>query len=125
MGRRIVSTALLALLLLVGVAMTATIVIPPSHAGQTSRQITANELKPPECAALDLREIRVAGGGDGAGHATLVLGTSGNDRLIGGGSADCIVGGAGNDDINAGGGIDICVGGAGVDTFRNCETQYP
>jgi hypothetical protein len=23
------------------------------------------------------------------------------------------------------GGIEICVGGAGVDTFRNCETQYP
>jgi RTX calcium-binding nonapeptide repeat (4 copies) len=125
MGRRIASIALVGLLLLVGVAMTATIVIPPSHAGQMSRQITANELKPPECAALDLQQIRIAGTSPSAGHGALLLGTSGDDRLIGGGSDDCVVGGAGDDDINPGGGIDICLGGAGVDTFRNCETQHP
>jgi hypothetical protein len=125
MGRRIASIALVALLLLVGVAMTVTIVIPPSHAGQMSRQITANELKPPECAALDLQQIRIAGTPPSAGQGALLLGTSGDDRLIGGGSDDCVVGGAGDDDINPGGGIDICLGGAGVDTFRNCETQHP
>ena len=125
MRRRLASTALVAFVLLVGVAMTATIVVPPSHAGQMSRPVTPNELKPPECAALDLQAIRGGPGSGGAGHATLVLGTSGDDRLIGGGGADCVVGGDGNDDMNAGGGTDICIGGAGNDTFRNCETQYP
>lgn len=123
--RRTVATALAALLVLVGVASTATNLVAPSRAGVRVRAVTANELKPPECASLDLEEIRAAGGGGGAGHAGLVLGTSGNDRIIGGGDSDCIVGGAGNDDINAGGGTDICIGGAGVDTFKNCETTYP
>ena len=125
MRRRTAAAVALALLFAVGVASTATNVIEASHAGQQDIPITANDLKPPECAALDLQEIRVAGGQGGAGHNGLVLGTSGDDRIIGGGGSDCIVGGAGNDDINAGGGTDICIGGAGVDTFKNCETTYP
>ena len=125
MRRRTGVLVAVALLFVVGVASTATNVIESSRAGQQNRPITANDLKPPECAALDLQEIRVAGRGGGAGHAGLVLGTSGNDRLIGGGGPDCIVGGAGDDEINAGGGFDICIGGAGVDTFKNCEVVYP
>ena len=116
---------LTALLVLVGVATTATNLVAPSRAGVRVRAATANELKPPECASLDLEEIRVAGGGGGAGHAGLVLGTSENDRIIGGGGSDCLVAGAGNDDINAAGGDDVCIGGAGADTFKNCEVQYP
>jgi Ca2+-binding RTX toxin-like protein len=125
MRRRTAALVALGLLCVVGVASTATNVIEASRAGQQNRPITANDLKPPECAALDLQEIRVVGRQGGAGHAGLVLGTSGNDRIIGGGDSDCIVGGAGNDDINAGGGTDICIGGPGVDTFKNCETVYP
>lgn len=125
MRRRTAAAVALALLFAVGVASTATNVIEASRAGQQNRPITANDLKPPECAALDLQEIRVAGRQGGAGHNGLVLGTSGDDRIIGGGGSDCIVGGAGDDDINAGGGTDICIGGAGVDTFKNCETIYP
>ena len=125
MRRRTAVAVALGLLFVVGVASTATNVIEASRAGQQNRPITANDLKPPECAALDLQEIRVAGGSGGAGHGGLVLGRSGNDRLLGGGESDCIVGGAGNDDINAGGGIDVCIGGPGVDTFKNCETVYP
>jgi Ca2+-binding RTX toxin-like protein len=116
---------LAALLALVGVASTATNLVAPSRAGARARPVTANELKPPECASLDLEAIRVAGGSGGAGHAGLVLGTNGNDRMIGGGGPDCIVAGAGNDDINAGGGADICIGGPGADAFKNCEMQYP
>ena len=123
--RRTAAAVAVGLLFVVGVASTATNVIEASRAGQQNRPITANDLKPPECTALDLQEIRVAGGGGGAGHAGLLLGTSGDDRLIGGGGSDCIVGGAGNDDINGGGGGDICIGGPGVDTFKNCETVYP
>jgi Ca2+-binding RTX toxin-like protein len=125
MRRRTAVAVSLGLLLVVGVASTATNVIEASRAGQQNRPITANDLKPPECAALDLQEIRVVGRKGGAGGAGLVLGTSGNDRIIGGGGSDCIVGGAGNDDINAGGGADVCIGGAGADTFKNCDTVYP
>ena len=95
--RRAAATALAALLVLVGVASTATNLVAPSRAGVRVRAVTANELKPPECASLDLEEIRVGGGG----------------------------GGAGDDDINAGGGLDICIGGPGTDTFKNCEVRYP
>ena len=123
--RRTAATALAALLVLVGVASTATNLVAPSRAGVRVRAVTANELKPPECASLELEEIRVAGGGGGAGPAGLFLGTSGNDRIIGGGDSDCIVAGAGDDDINAGGGLDICIGGPGTDTFKNCEVQHP
>jgi Ca2+-binding RTX toxin-like protein len=123
--RRTALLTLAALLALVGVASTATNLVAPSRAGARVRPVTANELKPPECASLDLEEIRVADGGGGAGHAGLVLGTNGNDRIIGGGGPDCIVAGAGNDDINAGGGFDICLGGPGTDTLKNCEVQYP
>jgi Ca2+-binding RTX toxin-like protein len=125
MRRRTAVAVALGLLFVVGVASTATNVIEASRAGQQNRPITPNDLKPPECAALDLQELRVAGRGGGAGKAALLLGRSGNDRLIGGGGSDCIVGGAGNDDFNAGGGTDICIGGPGVDTFKNCETVYP
>ncbi len=125
MRRRTAVAVAIGLLLLIGVASTATNVIEASRAGQQNRPITANDLKPPECAALDLQEIRVAGGGGGAGHAGLLLGRSGDDRLIGGGGRDCILGGAGDDSINAGGGDDICIGGPGIDTFKNCETVYP
>ena len=125
MRRRTAVAVAIGLLLLIGVASTATNVIEASRAGQQNRPITANDLKPPECAALDLQEIRVAGGGGGAGHAGLLLGRSGDDRLIGGGGRDCILGGAGDDSINAGGGDVICIGGPGIDTFKNCETVYP
>jgi len=125
MRRRTAAAVAVALLFVVGVASTATNIIEPSRAGQQNIPVTANDLKPPECAALDLGTIRVAGGPPAAGKGGLVLGTSGDDRLIGGGGTDCIVGGAGNDYINAGGGDDVCIGGPGIDTFKNCETVYP
>ena len=125
MRRRSAVAVAIGLLLLIGVASTATNVIEASRAGQQNRPITANDLKPPECAARHLQEIRVAGGGGGAGHPGLRRGGSGDDRLIGGGGRDCILGGAGDDSINAGGGDDICIGGPGIDTFKNCETVYP
>ena len=67
MHRRAAAAVALGLLFVVGVASTATNVIEASRAGQQNRPITANELKPPECADLDLLEIRVAGRQGGAG----------------------------------------------------------
>jgi Ca2+-binding RTX toxin-like protein len=115
---------LVVLVALTSFAMTATIVIEPSLLGWGSSAITANDLKPPECAALDLDGIRPPQGGGGAGGAALVLGTAGDDRIVTGGHDDCILGGAGDDSINAGGGFDVCIGGPGFDTFRNCEVVF-
>jgi len=115
---------LVALVALTGLATTATNVIEPSFLGWGQRAITANDLKPPECAAIDLDDIRPPQGAGGAGGAALTLGTAGNDRIVTGGHADCVLGGAGNDDINAGGGFDVCIGGPGVDTFKNCEVVF-
>lgn len=113
-----------ALVALTGLATTATNVIEPSFLGWGRSAITANDLKPPECAALDLAEVRPSKGAGGAGNPALTLGTAGNDRIVTGGKSDCILGGAGNDDINAGGGFDVCIGGPGVDTFGNCEVVF-
>lgn len=92
-----------------------------SRVGAASRPVTANDLKPPECAALNLTVV-VVGGGSG-GQAALVLGTAGNDNLTGAARGDCLVGGNGNDRLNGGPGVDVCIGGAGNDTFQACETQ--
>jgi Ca2+-binding RTX toxin-like protein len=115
---------LVVLVALTSFAMTATIVVEPSLLGWGSSAITANDLKPPECAALDLDDIRPSQGGGGAGGAALVLGTAGDDRIVTGGHDDCILAGAGDDSINAGGGFDVCIGGPGFDTFRNCEVVF-
>ncbi|MGE4005358.1 calcium-binding protein [Pseudonocardia sp.] len=48
----------------------------------------------------------------------LVLGTSGEDTIVGSDRADCIVGGAGNDIVSGGTGADVLVGGPGDDRLR-------
>jgi Ca2+-binding RTX toxin-like protein len=106
-----------------GVAATATNVVATSQiGGGVGAPPTANELKPAACAALDLNAISVGGGG-GGNLSTLILGTAGNDNLVGASGNDCIVGGAGNDRLNGNSGTDVCIGGPGNDTFhRSCET---
>jgi hypothetical protein len=115
---------LVGLVALTGFATTATIVVEESVVGIGAAAITPNELKPSECAALDLEDIRPPQGGGGAGGAALTLGTADADRIVTGGHDDCILGGAGNDSINAGGGFDVCIGGPGADTFKNCEVVF-
>ncbi|MEA1978353.1 MAG: hypothetical protein U9N80_10690 [Chloroflexota bacterium] len=114
--------------------------VPASRLDDDSFPITANDLKPSECAALNLTNIVVAGNGT-AGN-DLILGTAGNDSLRGSGGDDCIVGGGGDDRLDGQRGndillgqdgndrlrgsqdIDICDGGAGTDTGHNsCETE--
>jgi hypothetical protein len=115
---------LVALVALTGLATTATNIVEPSFLGWGQRAITANDLKPAECAAIDLGDIRPPKGAGGAGGAALTLGTADDDRIVAGGHDDCILGGAGDDSINAGGGFDICLGGPGADTFKNCEVVF-
>ena len=113
-----------ALVLFLGVASTATNIVPSSSADSSQAgRPTANQLKPPACAALDLQAVSTNGSG-GGGLSTLILGTPGNDNLVGASGNDCIVGSGGDDRLNGNAGTDVCIGGAGNDTFhQSCETQ--
>ena len=114
--------------------------VPASRLDDDSFPITANDLKPSECAALNLTNIVVAGNGTSGND--LILGTAGNDSLRGSDGDDCIVGGGGDDNIDGQKGndillgqdgndslkgsqdTDICDGGAGTDSgHKSCETE--
>lgn len=120
--------------------------VAASGAHHHSFPVTANDLKPPECAGIALYSV-VTGSGDitGGNVNELILGSAGADTITGKGGDDCILGGAGNDEINGGlsygidillggsgddtlngqnGSLDVCYGGAGVDQFEKCETIY-
>ena len=121
-------------------ATTAANTVGPSSAGESYHVATANELKPPECASLDLSSIYVGGGSSGGND--LILGTSNYDNLAGGNGSDCILGGGTLDVLDGGGGDDIILGGPGFDLIFggggndvcyggddsawmfNCETTY-
>ncbi len=106
-------------------AFTAANFVPVSNAGTHQRPITANDLKPAECAGLDLS--RVAGGPGitmGTEANELLLGSNIIDAIDGQSGSDCIVGGPADDVITGGPGTDVCIGGAGNDTFVGCETEY-
>jgi Ca2+-binding RTX toxin-like protein len=114
------------LLLVLGGALAAANTVSSSLAGSTAAAgPTANDLKPPECAALNLAIVSRPGGGN-ANLAQLILGTAGNDNINGGNRDDCIVGGAGNDRLSGGAGNDVCIGGPGDDNLHaSCEHRYP
>jgi len=105
-------------------AMAAANTVPTSKAFTTTKAITVNDLKPPECAGITLTAI-VTGSGtfSGTAAAELILGGPRADNINGGSGNDCILGGAGNDTINGQGGTDICLGGPGTDSVT-CETVY-
>jgi Ca2+-binding RTX toxin-like protein len=109
--------------LLLGVAATATNVVPSSRAGSAAGpRPTANQLKPEACAALDLTEVSTGSGG--GNQNTLILGSAGSDVLVGASGNDCIVGGAGTDLLIGNAGTDVCIGGPGIDVLhRSCETR--
>jgi len=110
-------------LLAAGVAFTAANVVAGSRAGVAGFSVTANDLKPPECAALNLSVVRGPGGGGGNANA-LILGTAAGESINGNGGNDCILGGGGNDNLRGNGGNDVCVGGPGTDSFhRSCEVR--
>lgn len=103
--------------------------VPVTRLTDQSHAITANALKPPECAALNLVRIVVcpSGGGNcnGTNQADLVLGSPNVDNINGRQGNDCILGGGGDDTINGFvGNNDVCIGGPGNDTFLACETIY-
>jgi Ca2+-binding RTX toxin-like protein len=119
--------------------VTASNSVPASNLDEDVQSITANDLKPLECAGLNLTAVVTAGT---AGN-DLVVGTGAGDTVSGRQGADCIVAGAGadtlrgdqgndvllgqagNDRLFGGGGTDVCYGGGGSNTFKKCETQIP
>lgn len=102
--------------------------VPKTRLGEVKIPITANALKPPECAALNLSAVVVcpaAGGNcDGTDASELILGSASADNISGGKGDDCILGGGGDDFLKGDQGNDVCIGGPGNDTFHpSCETQ--
>lgn len=112
-------------LLLVGVALAATTIVPPSRAGRTAQPITADSLKPAACNGLSLNGIVTGSGAfTDNNQPHLVLGSSGIDLIRGRAGDDCILGGSGNDSLRGDGNTDVCIGGPGLDIFyASCETQ--
>jgi Ca2+-binding RTX toxin-like protein len=108
--------------LLLGVpAYTAGNSVSGGKVGQTSVAITADTLKPPECAGITLTTVVI--GATGSSGNDLLLGTSGVDVMSGGNGNDCILGGGGADTIDGGAGTDVCIGGPGIDVLLpTCET---
>ena len=108
-----------------GVALTASTVVPTSKAGRDTDAVTADKLKPSACVALTLVGIRTGSGTfNDTADSNLVLGSASVDTIRGMNGNDCILGGAGNDSLRGDGGTDVCIGGTGTDTFHSsCETQ--
>ncbi|GAB4484309.1 MAG: hypothetical protein Fur0016_08640 [Anaerolineales bacterium] len=127
-------------------AFSASNTVSASQLGSQTAIISANALKPPECAALNLTRLVILARGDTTtAQSELVIGTPGNDTILSRGGTDCILGGGGNDDLRGGAGLDILLGGPGDDaldggggkgdvcygggqagdTFKRCETIVP
>ena len=101
-------------------AYTANNIVPATNAGQSSIAISADTLKPPECAGITLTNLVV--GTIGTAANDLILGTAAGDIMSGGAGNDCMLGGGGNDIMDGSTGTDVCIGGPGADTL-NCETN--
>lgn len=147
---------ILSILILVGAisAFAAANIVPVTYLGMILRANTANDFKPPECAALNLNNIVVGSGTiNGTNQNDLILGSpfidtvngrngsecilggggndyidgrQGNDVLLGGPGDDTLIGGPGNDTLIGGPGNDYCEGGGGADVLDpSCEIQIP
>ncbi len=101
-----------------------------SSAGTHNQLITADDMKPPECAGIILTHV-LGGSGVIIGigiRNELITGSAGVDDLRGMLGDDCILGGAGDDSIDGGKppGSDVCIGGGDAgDVFIDCETVIP
>jgi Ca2+-binding RTX toxin-like protein len=126
-------------------AIAAANTVADSGADDTSRAITPNDLKPPECASISVTNLVVGSGTlNGSNANDLILGSSGadsanakqgddcvvtgdgDDTLKGGNDDDILLGGGGDDDLRGENGAnDICDGGPGTDSSDGkCETEF-
>jgi hypothetical protein len=105
-------------------AIAATNTVPSTRVINRGEYISINDLKPAACASMDLTNI-VSGAGTliGTTGNDLILGSSGADVIAGLGGNDCIVSGGGDDSLNGMDGNDICLSGSGNDVFISCEVE--
>ncbi len=143
---RLVALALALLIFLAAAtAVAAANTVPGTSMGDSTRPITANDLKPSQCSAFFVANLVVGSGNlngtngndlilgsvgadsiDGRQGQDCVLGGDGNNVLNGNQGDDVLMGGAGDDDIDGGPGAgDSCYAGGGADTFNRCEFIYP
>jgi Ca2+-binding RTX toxin-like protein len=143
MVKRMYLLAIFAVLVVgIGSALAASNTVPESGADEDVFAITPNDLKPSDCAALNLTSL-VSGAGSitGTNANDLIVASAGDDDIRGRSGADCILAGAGmdtirgqaggdiilagagDDDLRGGPGNDVCNGGAGTDTSQGCETE--
>lgn len=110
----------LVLLIVVSVssAVAASNMVPQTRLSDTSRGITANDLKPAQCAGLNLSSIVACSSGNCNGTAAneLILGYPGFEIINGGGGADCI--------IASTTGLSICERISGQEVFINCSLVF-
>jgi Ca2+-binding RTX toxin-like protein len=117
------------ILISVGAASTASVSVPATRLGTSSRGISANDLKPDICAAINLTAVLVCPPDcSGTNANELILGSPNSDNISGGGGDDCILGGGSLDIIYGDAGTDVCDGGPGFDFFLplftpSCETR--
>lgn len=97
--------------------------VTAGRASHTTRNIVANDFRPPECSMSITQVITGSGSFSGTSGADLLLGGAGTDSISGLGGTDCILAGDGDDTLNGGNGTDACLGGRGVNTFVSCETR--
>ncbi len=124
--RRLSLLFLLAVLIGTGVsALTASNTVPVTNAADHISTITPNDLKPVECAALNLTaKITGSGSINGTAANELITGSAGRDIVDAGDGDDCVLTGDFKDDIDCGLGTDVALSGTGGDknVDQNCET---
>ena len=116
--------ALMGLLLVSLVSvLTAANTVPSTRSLDSTRPITADDLKPTDCAAITLnRMVTGSGAISGTGQDDLILGSPGVDTIAAHPGTDCLLGGGGDDSLDGDQQTDVCIGGPGTDTFAQCET---
>ena len=112
----------LLILVSIGTAVAAANSIPATHLSSRLIPVTANEVKPAACEAMELANI-VSGSGtiNGTDENDLIIGSSDSDTINGMGGDDCIEGAGGLDTIYGGTGSNVCYATAGSD-LSNCAS---
>lgn len=105
----------------IGSAFAATIVVPSTRLTDQTNPITISELAPAECSNISssLTVLVVCSGGScsGSNANELIIGTDGYDAIDARNGTDCVVGGDGDDNLNGGNDNDVIIGAGGNDTL--------
>jgi Ca2+-binding RTX toxin-like protein len=104
-------------LLVLAAAQAAANTVPATYRADDTFAITANDLKPSECAALSLTGVVAPASGNNS-QSLLILGTASGETINAASGSDCVVAGAGGDTVDGGSGTDVLLGGPGNDQLQ-------